>query len=597
MSICRLVFLICFLSIHITVLAQKKLGLQPDKWAIILTKNKLNEVNSLGSLTQMLIEADSLRAFHFLDSLDNSSNAKGYYFRIFFNMVKADFLYAKFAGYDKYKDRRSIALKPIKEQLIKLYSDAIDAVYHIENDDILIGWVSFYSARKMRYFGETAWAVMYSQNGVELFEKQGYSVEPHVYTELAELLYQVEEYDECIINAKKGITAWGKMNYDKDIKDPYKYKIDALNTMGNSFYKTNRPDSALACYQQALLSATENKDTVRAAKVLGNIGRVLYAQNNFDSAYSLFKTNYQISKKDSIYNEAANASLWMAKTNLARGNKAVALAEVREAIPLLGLWPNGPYLRDTYYTLIQVFKSMKNYDSAFFYNDRYFALNDSLEKEVATSSIAIAKAKLNDKTSRYKIQNLNKQKSTQLLIRNIIIAAIVFLSVLAILLLNRQRLKEMLKTIKIEQEKQLLENEIASAKEQMQMFTFNIIEKTNLIENLEQQMQDNISSAGQQETIAVLSNLTILTEVDWSRFKELFEKMYPMFFQRLKTSAPDITVAEQRMAALTRLQLTTRQMASMQGISPDSVHKTRQRLRQRLGVSSETNLEEYLGSV
>jgi tetratricopeptide (TPR) repeat protein/DNA-binding CsgD family transcriptional regulator len=545
----------------------------------------------------MLIKADSLRAFHFLDSLDKSSNAKGYYFRIFFNMVKADFLYAKFAGYDKYKDRRSIALKPIKEQLMKLYADAIDAVYHIENDDITNGWVSFYSARKMRHFGETAWAVMYAQNGVELFEKQGYAVEPHVYTELAELLYQVEEYDECIIYAKKGIASWKKKNYDKEIKDPYKYKIDALNTMGNSFYKTNRPDSALACYQQALLSATENKDTVRTAKVLGNIGRILYAQNNFDSAYFLFKSNYQISKKDSIYNEAANASLWMARANLARGNKADALADVREAIPLLGLWPNGPYLRDTYYTLIQVFKSMKNYDSAFYYSDRYNTLNDSLEKEAATSSIAIAKAKLSDKTSRYKIQNLNKQKSTQLLIRNIIITAIGFLSVLALLLLNRQRLKEMLKTIKIEQEKLLLENEMASAKEQMQMFTFNIIEKTNLIEKLEQQMQDNNSFAGQQETIAILSNLTILTEQDWNQFKELFEKMYPMFFQRLKAISPDITVAEQRMAALTRLQLTTRQMASMQGISPDSVHKTRQRLRQRLGLSNETNLEEYFASI
>ena len=593
----RLVFLICFLSIHITVPAQKKLGLEPDKWAGILTKNKLNEVNSLGSLTQMLIEADSLRAFHFLDSLDRSSNAKGYYFRIFFNMVKADFLFAKFAGYDKYKDRGSIALKPIKEQLMKLYADAIDAVYHIENDDITIGWVSFYSARKMRHFGETAWAVMYAQNGVELFEKQGYPVEPPVYTELAELLYQVKEYDECIINAKKGISAWGKMNYEMEYRDPYKYKIEALNTMGNSFYKTNRYDSAQACYQQALLSATENKDTVLTAKVLGNIGRILYVQNNFDSAYFLFKSNYQISKKNSQYNEAANASQWMAKANLARGNKAVALAEAREAIPLLGLWPNGPYLRDTYYTLKQVFKAMKNYDSAFFYNDCYNALNDSLEKEVATSSIAISKAKLNDKTSRFEIQNLNKQKSAQLLVRNIIIAAIVFLSLLAIMLLNRQRLKEMLKTIKIEQEKQLLENEIASAKEQMQMFTVNIIEKINLIEKLEVQMTESNSSAGQQEAIAALSNLTILTEADWDKFKQLFEKINPMFFQRLKTMVPDITAAEQRMAALTRLQLTTRQMASMQGISPDSVHKTRQRLRQRMGVSNDTNLEEFFGSV
>jgi DNA-binding CsgD family transcriptional regulator len=59
----------------------------------------------------------------------------------------------------------------------------------------------------------------------------------------------------------------------------------------------------------------------------------------------------------------------------------------------------------------------------------------------------------------------------------------------------------------------------------------------------------------------------------------------------------DITVAEQRMAALTRLQLTTRQMASMLGISVDSVHKTRQRLRKRFTLGNDANIEEYIAGI
>ena len=60
---------------------------------------------------------------------------------------------------------------------------------------------------------------------------------------------------------------------------------------------------------------------------------------------------------------------------------------------------------------------------------------------------------------------------------------------------------------------------------------------------------------------------------------------------------PGITVAEQRMAALTRLQLTNRQMASMLGISVDSVHKTRQRLRKRFDLTSDANLEIYIAAI
>ena len=121
-----------------------------DKWAAKLSNNKTNEVNSLGRLTNLLIEADSLRAFTFLDSLETSKHARGYYFRIYFSMVKADFIYAKYAGYDKFKDRRSKELQPIKEQLMRLQADALHAAYQTERD-LTIGWVSFYSARRMRH--------------------------------------------------------------------------------------------------------------------------------------------------------------------------------------------------------------------------------------------------------------------------------------------------------------------------------------------------------------------------------------------------------------------------------------------------------------
>lgn len=602
-NIVRLFLLVGLLPICIIASAQKKLGLEPDKWATELGRNKLNQVNSLGSLTNLLLEADTIRALHFLDSLELSENAKGYFFRTYFNMVKADFLYAKFAGYDKYKDRGSKELQPIKEQLIKLYAGALDAVYHTE-DDLAIGWVSFYSAKRMRQFGETGWAVMYSKNGVDLFEKVGYNVEPPVYTDLADLLYQVREYNECIIYAKKGISAWKKVKDEKDYVDPYKYKIRALNIIGVTNYEKNLHDSAITYYQKALELAKDNKDTLWTGIVLGNIGRVMFAQNKFDSAYSLFKTDYKNSRHDSIYNNAANASQWAARANLAMGNKTGALAEAREALRLLDLWPSGPYLRDTYHTLTQIFRAIGQYDSAFYYSERYIALNDSLEKEVATSSLAISKAKLNDEVSRFNIQKLSREKKTEILLRNIIIVSIIFISLIALLVINRQRLKEKIKTEKAEQEKRrieqenlLMEQEINSAKEQMKMFTENIIEKTNLIEKLELQVKGKEATTEQQSIISELTQQTILTEQDWYKFKSLFEKIYPDFFTKLKEKFPDITLAEQRMAALTRLRLNTKQIASILGISVDSVHKSRQRLRQRFQIGTETNLDELVAKL
>jgi len=224
-------------------------------------------------------------------------------------------------------------------------------------------------------------------------------------------------------------------------------------------------------------------------------------------------------------------------------------------------------------------------------------LNDSLEKVVSRSSTDIAKARLNDEAGKYRIQTLNREKKAQLVLRNMIIAGIVLLFLSVLLILNRRSLKTKMKMEKMEQEKLLMEQEAASARDQLRMFTQNIIEKTNLIEKLEIQVKGKEVSSEQHSIISELSQQTILTEQDWYKFKSLFDKIYPGFFVNLKDKFPDITVAEQRMAALTRLHLTTRQIASMLGISLDSVHKSRQRLRQRFQIGAETNLDELVAKL
>lgn len=584
------IFMLIGLMLNYTIApAQKKIGLEPEEWANILSKASFNEVNSLGSLTRQLIKTDSIKALRFLNSLESSKNSKGYFFRTYFCMLKADVFFSKFADYDKYRDRRSKALHPIKEQIMKLYADALDAVYHTDNE-LTIGWVCFYSARRMRHLGETALAVMYSKNGVDLFEKVAYPIEPPVYTDLAELLYQVRENDESISYAKKGILAWKKLNYEKDYKDPYKYKIKALNIIGNCFYTKNQNDSANVYYRQALLLAKENNDRLLVGNILGNMGMILLIQNKFDSAKSLFQIDFVNNNNDSIYNEAANELQRMAKADLMNGKKTQALSEAREAIQLLNLWPDESYLRDTYLTISHIFRALGSYDSTFYYNDHFTVLNDSLEKIVITSSLAISKAKLNDKTSRYSIQNLTNEKQSQLLLRNFIIIGIVFLLVIIFLILNNNLLKEKLKKEKIEQE-------LILAKDQMMVFTKNIIEKTNFIEKLESQVRVRDLNTDHEAIISELSKQTILTEEEWVKFKTLFEKIYPDFFKRLKNKFPEITLAEQRTAALTRLHLNTRQIASILGISNESVYKSRQRLRLRFQIDINTDLEELVTNV
>ena len=205
------------------------------------------------------------------------------------------------------------------------------------------------------------------------------------------------------------------------------------------------------------------------------------------------------------------------------------------------------------FTAAEVFRDLKNNDSVLHYSSLYNKVHDSIERVIYQSSISIAKLRLNDERSRYSIIDLQREKQAQAQQRNLIIGGVLFVSVMALLLINRQRLKLKYQRQLANQEKLRMELEMESARAQLKLFTQNIIEKTNLIEQLEQQVHNRTVSAADQQAIAELSTQTILTEEDWDHFRSLFEKIFPLFFQRLKSNTADITMAEQRLAALTRL--------------------------------------------
>jgi DNA-binding CsgD family transcriptional regulator len=189
---------------------------------------------------------------------------------------------------------------------------------------------------------------------------------------------------------------------------------------------------------------------------------------------------------------------------------------------------------------------------------------------------------------------LNKERQAEKLKRNFILAAIILCSVIVILIINARRLKSIHRQQLVLQQKQA---EVNAASDQLQMFRQNAIEKADLVERLQQQVQNKQVTAERLQIVAELSNQTILTENDWDKFKLLFEKIHPGFFSNLRETATGITIAEQRMAALTRLQLTTKQIAAMLGISADSVHKARQRLRERLRLTDSATLEELIANI
>ncbi len=84
---------------------------------------------------------------------------------------------------------------------------------------------------------------------------------------------------------------------------------------------------------------------------------------------------------------------------------------------------------------------------------------------------------------------------------------------------------------------------------------------------------------------------------NWEDFKLHFEKVNQGFFIRLKGKYPTLTLKDQRLCAYIYLSLSTKDIAGLISITPESAEIGRIRLRKKLGLERSQNLSAFLQEI
>jgi DNA-binding CsgD family transcriptional regulator len=200
------------------------------------------------------------------------------------------------------------------------------------------------------------------------------------------------------------------------------------------------------------------------------------------------------------------------------------------------------------------------------------------------------------------------EKQQQIFLRNAIIAFIVLLMIISLLLYNRSQIKNKSRQQQLIAQKQLAENELRTATQQLNAFTHSIREKNEFIQKASREIERlNIAKnerpgvAPQPQTdnhaLQLLQHSVLLTDEDWRNFTGLFEKVHDGFFQRLKQKLPGLSPAETRFAALIKLQLSNKEMASMLGVGTEAIRQIRSRLKKKLNSGDEERIEELVEKI
>jgi DNA-binding CsgD family transcriptional regulator len=553
-----------------------------EKWFETLSSAENADYKSTIDLWQLIRMQDSLSTFSMLSQLESKIPEANMYYKARVSCCRA---LAKLY----YKNYHAIS------EITAISKQAINEAY-ATNDKRFIAFITWLCSSLMIEMQQLELAVTYKMQAEDIYSEIGYLDYNYIknWGVIGELLFHSRDYEQSILYTRKALDSWSEKTAAADYT-----RVRYYNTIAQDYEQLNNLDSALVYLDTSLLLAEKGTYKEWIGINSGFKGEVLFKMQEYQKAKPLLEYDY-LTNKDQYVDIAAKSLQWIARINLLEGKNDSALMKSREAVALIQkikfryyLQP-ARYLEMAYSALAGSFKATGQLDSFYHYTRLHSQLHDSIQNVAFQSSSRIVRMKIDNQNILNAIQSLEKEKRNEVTKRNLIIAAIGLLSVIVLLYIKQSKLKQRHREEMVLHEKRLAETELASAKQQMQQFTENIIEKSNLIEKLQHQIAGNEINGEHQQILKDLTSHTILTEADWENFKRMFERLYPSFFSLLKEKAPNITVAEQRMAALIRLNLNSKQMASMLGISVDSVHKTKQRLRLRLQVQNEANLEETL---
>ncbi|HAI83668.1 MAG TPA: hypothetical protein DCL43_08375 [Chitinophagaceae bacterium] len=414
---------------------------------------------------------------------------------------------------------------------------------------------------------------------------------------IANKFYEFKDYIKTIELAKIASTIG--LQYTPD--GHWFQKVNT-NLIGMSYLKNQQYDSARNWLQQTLQIASTVRDTVWMGIATGNLGTIHYLQGNYTKAIQLYTQALQWCRQKGIWDNVASFCNNLADCYMLTNKYNAVLPLLNESeIANQKDRNNNSYLANQIklYTVAERYYRKKNdnkliidcADSVKKYQQLYNQHFDITQKIKAEGEFAYRSKDLQNKL----LLNENKlQKQT------ILFGCIVAILTASFIIFYIKRIN--LRKKIAEQKKALLEQQLQASKKEILDFTHHIVEKNQIIEHYTAEiiaLQKQTKSFEQEQTSVLqeLKSQTILTQADWVKFKLLFKKVYPNFFSHFKTQYPELTQAEIRFLAFTKLEISPKEMASLLGVSDEAIRTLRYRIKKKLNINDAKEIEQAVATV
>lgn len=390
--------------------------------------------------------------------------------------------------------------------------------------------------------------------------------------------------------------------------------------LGHLYEKQHRYDSAFLYQRQALELYSRSANKSGMAKIYENLGSIYEDLEQYDSA------RYYFTSASALYAHTGNREATIEVLNnigdiyrksgrynegLQQTFKALALAnELHDAYQVSSAW------RD----IARSYNLMGRNDSAY----RYLELSRKAQQEIYSEEngkqMAFIQVLYDVERKNHEIEKLQIARRATTITTVAVVVVIILIIIVCMLIISRQRLKirneralsEQTRNI-YEKNKELMQAELLNKKlleeqltqqlelksKELSTHTLHIIQKNQLLEDLCNRLEELVKEDKRDQKKQLKQLIQQITqnfnhEQYWKEFHNIFEQVHQSFYDRLKEHCSDLTSNDLRLVALLKMNLSSDNIATLLGISPDSLRVSRYRLRKKLGLGQGENLSVFL---
>lgn len=215
-------------------------------------------------------------------------------------------------------------------------------------------------------------------------------------------------------------------------------------------------------------------------------------------------------------------------------------------------------------------------------NKQLFEIKDSYRK------VILENQKIQKEQELEFLKSKEEKLNLQLWFSIILLIVIVLASIIVVVFLKKKH----------NLEKELITqrnlSEVELNKKELTLTALQLMEKDKLLGEIKDDLEKIQKDKNDVSINKIRSTIQVNSKKKWEEFEARFVQINNSFYESLNKKHNNLSRNELKLCALVKLNFSSKEMADILGVSPESINKARYRLRKKLNLTRDENLVSYI---